>query len=375
MVLAVWAEWLLLILGIIFFPGIFFCISIALFDEWIDRKFYAALQDRIGPLHTGFKGILQPLADFLKLMSNEDIEPTAADKWGMRITAMFGLILPLFALLFVPIINTRGLISFEGDLLVLAFVTTIIAIIIYLAGWFTANRLAMPGTMRAASQLLSYEIPILLAMFAVALRTQSLSVAGIVEWQLQGHRPVLFSLPMFLFFLIFLLSTQAELERSPFDIPTAETEIVGGWEVEYSGKKLAFFRLGADLQMIYGAGIATALFLGGPVGVEMWIPPFASWLGTGASLTNPAGVLWVAVIRIAYYALMFAIKTTLIVLVLSTVRALMARLRIEQFLVFSWKWLIPISLGIFIVSFFWVPFMDNVLWSKYEGLAYFAGGT
>ncbi|NHK29885.1 MAG: NADH-quinone oxidoreductase subunit H [Asgard group archaeon] len=375
MVLAVWAEWLLLILGIIFFPGIFFCISIALFDEWVDRKFYAALQDRIGPLHTGFKGILQPLADFLKLMSNEDIEPAAADKWGMRITAMFGLILPLFALLFVPIINTRGLISFEGDLLVLAFITTIIAIVIYLAGWFTANKLAMPGTMRAASQLLSYEIPILLAMFAVALRTQSFSVAGIVDWQLQSHRPVLFSLPMFLFFLIYLLSTQAELERSPFDIPTAETEIVGGWEVEYSGKKLAFFRLGADSQMLYGAGIATALFLGGPIGVEMWIPSFADWLGTGASFTNPTGVLWVAVIRIAYYALMFAIKTTLLVLVLSTVRALMARLRIEQFLEFSWKWVIPISLGIFIVSFFWVPFMDEVLWSKYEGLAYFAGGT
>lgn len=375
MALAVWAEWLLLILGIIFFPGIFFCISIALFDEWVDRKFYAALQDRIGPLHTGFKGILQPLADFLKLMSNEDIEPEAADKWGMRITAMFGLILPLFALLFIPIVNTRGLISFEGDILLLAFVTTIIAIIIYLAGWFSANRLAMPGTMRAASQLLSYEIPILLAMFAVALRTQSFSVAGMVDWQLQSHRPVLFSLPMFLFFLIFMLSTQAELERSPFDIPTAETEIVGGWEVEYSGKKLAFFRLGADLQMIYGAGIATALFLGGPVGIEMWIPAFADWLSTGASLADPTGILWVAAIRIAYYALMFAIKTTLLVLILSTVRALMARLRIEQFLEFSWKWLIPISLGLFVVTFFWVPFMDEVLWSRYEGLAYFAGGT
>jgi NADH-quinone oxidoreductase subunit H len=212
-------------------------------------------------------------------------------------------------------------------------------------------------------------------MFAVALRTQSLSVAGIVEWQLQGHRPVLFSLPMFLFFLIFLLSTQAELERSPFDIPTAETEIVGGWEVEYSGKKLAFFRLGVDLQMIYGAGIATALFLGGPVGVEMWIPEFADRLAEGASFANPDGSLGIAVGRIVYYALMFAIKTTLLVLVLSTIRALMARLRIEQFLEFSWKWLIPISLGIFIVSFFWVPFMDEVLWSKYEGLAYFAGGT
>jgi len=363
-----WVIWLLTILGILFFPGIGFCISIALFDEWIDRKFYAALQDRIGPLHTGFKGILQPLADFLKLLANEDIEPEAADKWGMRFTAVLSLTLPLLALLFVPIVGTRGLISFEGDILLLSFITTLIALMVYLAGWFSANRLAMPGTMRAASQLLSYEIPILLAMFAVVLRTGELSVAGIVNWQLVNHRPVVFSFPMFCFLLIFLLSLQAELERSPFDIPTAETEIVGGWEVEYSGKKLAFFRLSIDLQMVYGAGIATALFLGGPVGVEMWIPSMADWLATGASIANPTGVVWVAAIRIGYYALMFAIKTTLIVIVLSIFRALMARLRIEQFLEFSWKWLIPVSLGLIIVSLFWVPWLDGVLWNRWENL-------
>jgi len=363
-----WIIWLLTILGILFFPGIGFCISIALFDEWIDRKFYAALQDRIGPLHTGFKGILQPLADFLKLMANEDIEPEAADKWGMRFTAVLSLTLPLVALLFVPIVGTRGILSFEGDILLLAFITTIIAVLVYLAGWFSANRLAMPGTMRAASQLLSYEIPILLAMFAVALRTSELSVAGIVNWQLNSHRPVVFSFPMFCFLLIFLLSLQAELERSPFDIPTAETEIVGGWEVEYSGKKLAFFRLSIDLQMVYGAGIATALFLGGPVGVEMWIPSMADWLATGASIANPTGVVWVAAIRIGYYALMFAIKTTLIVIVLSIFRALIARLRIEQFLEYSWKWLIPVSLGLIIVSLFWVPWLDGVLWNRWENL-------
>ena len=273
--------------------------------------------------------------------------------------------LPLLALLFVPIVGTRGIISFEGDILVLAFITTIIALMVYLAGWFSANRLAMPGTMRAATQLLSYEIPILLAMFAVALRTSSLSVAGVVDWQLASHRPVVFSFPMFCFFLIFLLSTQAELERSPFDIPTAETEIVGGWEVEYSGKKLAFFHLSIDLQMVYGAGIATALFLGGPVGVEMWIPSMADWLATGTTLTTD-GLLWVAVIRIGYYALMFAIKTTLIVIVLSVFRAVMARLRIEQFLEFSWKWLIPVSLGLIIMSLFWVPWLDGVLWNRWE---------
>lgn len=362
-----WVIWLLTILGILFFPGIGFCISIALFDEWIDRKFYAALQDRIGPLHTGFKGILQPLADFLKLMANEDIEPEAADKWGMRFTAVLSLALPLLALLFVPIVGTRGLISFEGDILLLSFITTVIALMVFLAGWFSANRLAMPGTMRAASQLLSYEIPILLAMFAVVLRTGELSIAGIVNWQLAHHRPVVFSFPMFCFLLIFLLSLQAELERSPFDIPTAETEIVGGWEVEYSGKKLAFFRLSIDLQMVYGAGIATALFFGGPVGVEMWIPSMADWLATGATLTSD-GILWVAAIRIGYYALMFAIKTTLIVIVLSIFRALMARLRIEQFLEFSWKWLIPVSLGLIIVSLFWVPWLDGNLWLGWENL-------
>ncbi|HUU79475.1 MAG TPA: complex I subunit 1 family protein [candidate division Zixibacteria bacterium] len=354
---AVW--WILTILGILFFPGIGFCITFALIDEWIDRKFYAALQDRIGPLHTGFKGILQPLADFLKLLSNEDIEPEAADKWGMRITAIVALVIPLVALLFIPIIDTTGMISFEGDILLLAFLTTVIAIAIYLAGWFSANRLAMPGTMRAASQLLSYEIPILLTMFVVALRTQSLNLADIVGWQIDHNRPTLFSLPMVIFFGIFLLSTQAELERSPFDIPTAETEIVGGWEVEYSGKKLGFFRLSADLQLLYAAGMATTLFLGGPTGIELWIPSFAETLAN-----TPGYHVW----PILYYTTFFLIKSTLIIVILATMRALMARIRIEQFLEFSWKWLIPISLGLVIVTIFWVPWTDQVIWSHWEGL-------
>ncbi|MEA2070777.1 MAG: complex I subunit 1 family protein [Asgard group archaeon] len=351
--------WITTVLGILFFPGIGFCISLALFDEWLDRKFYAALQDRIGPLHTGFKGIMQPLADFLKLMAKEDVEPTVADKWGMRLTAISALIIPLVSMLFMPIIDTTGLISFEGDLLLLAFLGTLLAIIIYLAGWFSANRLAMPGMMRAITQLLSYEIPLMISLFAVALRTQSLSIAGIVDWQLTHHRPTIFSLPIFLMFGIFLISTQAELERSPFDIPTAETEIVGGWEVEYSGKKLAFFRLGSDLQMIYGASIGTALYLGGPTGVEMWIPAFANTLAT-----TPGYHVW----PILYYTAMFMLKTSLIVLVFATIRALMARLRIEQFLEFSWKWLIPIGLGLIIVIFFWVPWMDDILWDRFENL-------
>jgi NADH-quinone oxidoreductase subunit H len=354
-----WLNILLTILGILFFPGIGFCIGLALFDEWLDRKFYAALQDRVGPLHTGFKGILQPLADFLKLLAKEDVEPSAANKWGMRITSITALILPLVSLLFVPIIGPRGLVSFDGDLLLLAFLATLLAITIFLAGWFSANRLAMPGTMRAAAQLLSYEIPMLFAMFATGLRTGTLQVSEIVAWQLEHNRPVLFSLPMVVLFVIFLLSLQAELERSPFDIPVAETEIVGGWEVEYSGKKLAFFHLSTDLYLLYGAGIGTALFLGGPIGLEMFIPSFANVLAT-----TPGYHVW----PILYYTAMFVIKTTTIVIILATLRALMARLRIEQFLLFSWRWMIPICLVSVLVAFFWIPAMDDWVWAGWENL-------
>ena len=162
-----------------------------------------------------------------------------------------------------------------------------------------------------------------------------------------------------------MLSTQAELERSPFDIPTAETEIVGGWEVEYSGKKLGFFHLSADLQMVYGAGLAVALFMGGPTGVEMWIPQFATWLATGS---GAGGLIYVAAIRIGYYTAMFALKTTLIILILSAARALMARLRIEQFLEFSWKYILPISMGLMVMTIFYVPWTDQAVWSHWEGL-------
>ena len=299
------------------------------------------------------------MADFLKLLSKEDVEPKAADKWGMRLTAIIALIIPLLSMLFIPIINTTGLISFEGDILFLAFLTTVLAIIIYLAGWFSANRLAMPGTMRAASQLLSYEIPILLAMFAVALRTQSFSLAGIVDWQLTHHRPTIASLPMIIFFVVFMISSQAELERSPFDIPTAETEIVGGWEVEYSGKKLGFFKLSTDLQVLFAASLGTTLFLGGPVGFEMWIPSFANTLAT-----TELYYIW----PILYYLVIYLVKTTVLVVIFSIIRAIMARLRIEQFLQFSWKWLIPVTLGTVVVTFFWVPWTDQVIWQGWENL-------
>ncbi|MBD3192510.1 MAG: hypothetical protein GF308_17860 [Candidatus Heimdallarchaeota archaeon] len=351
--------WILTVLGILFFPGIGFCIFLAFFDEWIDRKFYAALQDRIGPLHTGFKGILQPFADFVKLLAKEDVEPAEADKWGMRLTAIAALVIPLISMLFIPIIDLTGLLSFEGDLLFIAFMSTLLAIIVFLAGWFTANRFAMPGSMRAATQLLSYEIPLLLAMFGVGLRTGSLRISEIVAWQLESHRPVIFSIPMLVLFAIFVLSLQAELERPPFDIPVAETEIVGGWEVEYSGKKLGFFRLSNDLQMVVGAGICTALFLGGPIGVEMWIPSFANVLDS-AELYH----VW----PILYYTFNFTVKSTIIVLMLATIKALMARLRIEQFVQFSWKWLIPTGLIVIIIMFFWVPFADEKIWTPFENL-------
>ena len=128
------------ILQIIIFPGILFLMGLAFFYEWIDRKFYADLQNRMGPLYTGWRGILQPFADFIKLMAKEDITPAAADRKGFTAAPILSLTITFFALMFIPIAGVSGLISFNGDLLFLMFVTTIIDILIFLGGWFSNNR-------------------------------------------------------------------------------------------------------------------------------------------------------------------------------------------------------------------------------------------
>jgi NADH-quinone oxidoreductase subunit H len=304
------------------FPGILFCIGYSLFLEWVYRKFFADLQNRIGPKYTGPRGLLQPLADFIKLMAKEDIVPKGADRVGFTIAPILMLSFSLTALLLVPISNLVGLISFQGDLIFAIFLMTLMAISIVLAGWFSANRFSETGSARAGMQLVGYEIPLTLALISPAIIAGRLDIAGIVSYQVANVWLVEYAPLAFGVYVICLL---AELEKLPFDIPEAHTEIVAGWQTEFSGKKYAFFHLSNNLEMLFGAGLAVALFFGGPS------PPLSI-------LSFGVGLEWLT------YSVWFLFKTFLLVLLLSGISALMGRWRIDQMIRGSWRYLVPLAL-------------------------------
>lgn len=311
-------DFLLELLQILVFPGMLFAIGLAFVYEWLDRKIYARLQNRVGPLYTGPSGILQPFADFIKLLAKEDVVPNEVDKPLFNALPIFALTLSLTGFLALPITGLRGVISFNGDLIFLITLMTLICIVIMYSGISSANRFSTVGAERAALQLLGYEIPMMLSAISIGILASSMLVYDIVSIQANGGWFLIG--PGVLGFAIFVLCGQAELERIPFDIPEAETEIVAGWLTEFSGRKLALFRLTKDVELLYLSGLVVALFLGGPSGPVM-----------------PG-------LEFILYPLYFLLKTLFVLFLLTTLRALFARLRIDQMVNFSWKYLVPLAI-------------------------------
>ncbi len=309
-----------LLMRIFIFPGAIFLLTLALFFEWVDRKFYARIQNRYGPLHSGPGGILQPLADLLKLLSKEDITPQTADKLKLVLAPIFFFALPLTALFLVPIANQTSLMAFEGDLVFILFTFTLIIITIFIAGWSSMNRFSTIGSVRAALQMSAYEIPMGLVTIGPAITASSLSMSRIVAWQ-SVNSWNLFLQP--LGFATLLVCLLAELQFVPFDIPEAETEIVAGWRTEFTGRKLALLRVGKDLELALASALVTTLFLGGPR--QFWLfPPIIAFLA----------------------------KTTLIVMLISLLRGIFARFRLDQLFSGMWKYLLPIStLQVILIQF------------------------
>ncbi len=308
--------------SILVYPGLLFISILGLIYEWVDRKAVARFQNRIGPFYTGPRGFLQPLADFIKLMAKEDITPAWADKILFGAAPLFALVIPTFATLYIPFAGKPVLPPFEGDLVLIISLTTFFTITAFVAGWSSTNRFSTIGAVRAGLQLLGFEIPMFIAVASVAMSAGSLCITTIaesqvVEVQIAGatYKVLLpYALLQPLGFAVYLIALQAELERVPFDIPEAESEIVAGWLTEFSGKKLAFLRLSSDVRLVLGAALATAIFLGG--GSGPLLPP----------------IIW------------FLIKATIIVIISAMLRAMFARIRIDQMVRGAWKYLIPLSL-------------------------------
>lgn len=301
------------ILYILVFPGFLFQFVFSTYLEWMDRKLYARMQNRRGPLYTGYQGVLQPVADILKLFFKEDIVPAGADRFMFSLMPILGLAAVITAGLYLPVWLFTPFNSFEGDLIVVLYLLSIPSLILFLAGWFSVSPYSLIGATRVLTQLFAYEVPFFLALLtpAVVAGSWQIQKIAVFPWTSGAWWVILIQL---LAFGVGLLALQAKLERVPFDIPEAETEVVGGPLTEYSGKKLALFRIQKDVLMLVGSAFIAALFLGGfPGGILL-------------------GGIWLVV------------KTAFIVFLLSIVRAGFARIRIDQIVSFSWKYLAPVSL-------------------------------
>jgi NADH-quinone oxidoreductase subunit H len=301
------------LLYILVFPGFLFQFVYSTYLEWMDRKFYARMQNRRGPLYTGYNGILQPVADILKLFFKEDIVPAGADRFMFSFMPILGLAAVVTAGLYIPVWLFTSYNSFEGDLIVVLYLLSVPTLVLFLAGWFSVSPFSLIGATRVLTQLFAYEVPFFLALLTPAVVAGSWQIRKIAAFPLTST--TWWAIPIqVLAFIVALLTLQAKLERVPFDIPEAETEVVGGPLTEYSGKKLALFRIQKDVLMLVGSAFIAALFLGG----------------------FPGGIV--------LGGLQVLVKTAIVVFLLSVVRASFARIRIDQIVSFSWKYLAPISL-------------------------------
>jgi NADH-quinone oxidoreductase subunit H len=296
------------------YPGLLFLFFYSTFSEWFDRKVYARLQNRMGPTHTGRFGLLQPIADFVKLLAKEDVVPEAADKRLFNVLPLFGLAIVSTAGLLLPLWNfdlaAPGMTSFSGDIIVILYLLSLPTLILFLAAWSSTNLFSTIGGSRVLTMLFGYEVPLFLAVLSPAILADSWRLAEIAAFY--QKKPLLI-LPNLLGFGIALIAVQAKLERTPFDIPHAETEIVGGTFTEYSGKKLALFRLMMDIELVVSSGLLATVFLGG----------------------FPGGAL------IGF--VQFVVKTLFVIFLLTLLRAVTSRIRIDQVVRFAWRYLAPMA--------------------------------
>ncbi|HEY8489778.1 MAG TPA: NADH-quinone oxidoreductase subunit NuoH [Dehalococcoidia bacterium] len=304
-----------------------------MFLIWAERKVVGRFQARLGPMRTGPFGLLQSVADALKLLTKEDVRPALADRWSFEL-APFALFIPIF-ITFVALPFTQDWVLRNLDL-GLFYVLAALALStlgLLLAGWGSANKYALLGGVRAAAQMISYELPMVFALLAVAVVAGTLNLNAMIEQQ--ARVPYVVYQP--LAFVIFLIAATAELHRQPFDMPVAESEVVGGPTVEYSGIRWSMFYLAEYASLWITSILGAVIFLGGwawPYGQE-WGLPWQLALG--------------------------AVKSGLIIFIVFWIRASMPRMRIDQLMSYAWKVLLPLTFVALLVNGFVVVY-DLPLW-------------
>ena len=348
---------------LIIFPSLF------AFTTWLERKTLARIQNRIGPNKVGIPctrislfGLGQPAADGIKMLFKEDIVPNGADRLFHLLAPILALIPAMLVLCFLPLefpwgklmSSKSGVQAFllDGALIFFFAITGLNTLAIFMAGWASRNKYSLLGGMRAIAQMVSYEIPLVLSAVVVVMSVGTLNAEDIAKAQ-EGWNWFVLTPWGLVAFIIFFIAALAETNRSPFDLPEAESELIAGYFTEYSGFKFALFFLGEYISMFAISGLAVVLFLGGGAGPGVAAYP---WIA----------VLW------------FLAKIFALILVMIWLRGTLPRLRVDQLMAFAWKFLLPLSILNILVAGFahFIPqdrlFPKVVVWLVSFGVLYAA---
>ncbi len=326
---AAWVEVVLDIIGIVVVST--FCLLIVVFLIWLERKVIARMQDRIGPNRVGGKyGLLQTVADVLKLLTKESFTPANADRAPYEVAPFIIVVSALMMWAVMPF--APGVIGVDlniGIFYVLS-ISSVSVVALLLAGWGSNNKYALLGAFRSVAQLVSYEVPMILSLLIPILLARSMSTESIISAQVV---PFLFVVPLSA--IIFFISSTAETGRTPFDLLEADSEIVAGFHIEYSGMKFGMFFLAEFMNTLFMSGLFTTIYLGGYrlFGLENLV------IGESFAIGRLIGLV------------VFFVKMFLVYFVFIWLRGTLPRVRVDQLLNFNWKFLVPLTLVlVFVVA-------------------------
>jgi NADH-quinone oxidoreductase subunit H len=311
---------------IVIFPALFAVTTI------LERKGLGRIQNRYGPNRVGPCGVMQPIADAIKSLTKEDLVPRAADKVVHYLAPLVLVAASFLGFAVLPLGRNMTAVTLDAGVLFFFAIGAGTELAVFMAGWSSRNKYSLLGAMRAIAQMISYEIPLILSSIAVIMIAGTLSPTLIVEKQAAFSRGLahwnLFTPWGLAGFILFMIAGTAETNRSPFDLPEGESEIIAGYFIEYSGFKFALFFLAEYLEMFAVSGLGITLFLGGwssPVSFLAWIP---SWLWFFAKLLALiVGFIWI--------------------------RGTMPRLRMDQLMNFAWKFMLPMTLVVIVSAGVW----------------------
>ena len=299
-------------------------IGLVTYVTLLERKFAARMQSRIGPYRVGPHGLLQPIADAVKLMMKEDVVPTAADRPVYNLAPIVFLIPCMLIFATIPFAPGLGVADLNIGILFFLAVSSMEIVGLFMAGWGSNNKYALLSAMRAVNQIISYDLPFIFSALVPVMLAGSLKLSDIAAAQAGGAWFIFYPVIGQLAFMAFMVATLAAENRVPFDILEAESELVAGFRVEYSGMKFALIQLGEYAHIIGSSFLGAVLFLG-------------AWAGPGPEYLGPLWMLF---------------KAMFLFLVLTWIRWSFVRIRVDQILTLSWKFLLPATLTLLVATSF-----------------------